>query len=177
MFLPGRPAVRVESVEQRSSRNRASAAPNPGAAISVRGGRGSLREPECGHRACRDIDHTAETQERFITGQVASVNTPWMRFFLDYDPGPTLERVTAPVLALNGSLDLQVPSDQNLPVIERALEVAGNQDVTIEERAGLNQFFQSATTGSPNEYASINQTIDPSVLGVITAWILERFGG
>ena len=31
--------------------------------------------------------------------------TPWYRYFLVYDPRPTLEQVRCPVLALNGSKD------------------------------------------------------------------------
>ena len=37
-----------------------------------------------------------------------------MRYFVRYDPAPTLRKVRVPVLALNGTLDLQVPYAQNL---------------------------------------------------------------
>ena len=43
--------------------------------------------------------------------------SPWFRFFVKYDPRPTIEQVTVPVLALNGGKDLQVPPFQNLPKI------------------------------------------------------------
>ncbi len=32
-------------------------------------------------------------------------------------------------------------------------------------------------TGAPGEYALIEVTLDPSVLDLVTEWILERFGG
>ena len=57
---------------------------------------------------------------------------PWWQFFLSYDPGDALRGVTCPVLALNGSLDLQVPPGPNLGAIRAALAEAGNRDVTIE---------------------------------------------
>ncbi len=41
----------------------------------------------------------------------------------------------------------------------------------------INHLFQPATTGAPGEYALIEVTIDPSVLDLVTEWILERFGG
>ncbi len=35
--------------------------------------------------------------------------SPWLRYFLTYDPTTALREVRCPVLAINGSLDLQVP--------------------------------------------------------------------
>lgn len=43
--------------------------------------------------------------------QGARVNARWMREFMAYDPGPTLQRVTVPMLALTGSKDVQVDPD------------------------------------------------------------------
>lgn len=102
--------------------------------------------------------------------------SPWMRAFLEYDPRPALERVTVPVLALNGSLDVQVPPKQNLPAIDAALKTAGNRDYRVVEMPGLNHLFQTATTGSPAEYAKIEETIAPAVLELITTWIAQHTG-
>ena len=102
---------------------------------------------------------------------------PWFHYFMDYDPRVALRQVKVPVLVLNGEKDLQVIPDQNLPEIEKALAEAGNADVTVRRLPGLNHLFQPAQTGSPMEYASIETTIDPSVLELISGWILERFGG
>src|SRR5690606_26636017 len=63
----------------------------------------------------------AEAREAAIEQQVRQVVTPWFRYFIDYDPRPTLRRVKVPVLAVNGSLDLQVPSQANLAAIREAL--------------------------------------------------------
>jgi fermentation-respiration switch protein FrsA (DUF1100 family) len=100
----------------------------------------------------------------------------WFAFFLTYDPRIALRQVTVPVLALNGELDLQVPPDQNLPEIDKALKEAGNTDVTLKRFPGRNHLFQTCKTGSPNEYAAIEETMDPTVLQCIRDWILERFG-
>jgi uncharacterized protein len=51
------------------------------------------------------------------------------------------------VLAINGSLDIQVLIDQNLPAIPKAL--ARNKPAEIDEFPGLNHLFQIARTGSP----------------------------
>lgn len=104
------------------------------------------------------------------------VLSPWFRYFLNFDLRTVLKRMKTPVLVLNGSLDLQVPPYQSLPEIEKALQEAGNDDVTIREFPGLNHLFQSAVTGSPAEYGAITETISPEVLEMIRDWILERFG-
>lgn len=106
--------------------------------------------------------------------QSAQMNTPWMRFFMAYDPATALEKTRIPVLALNGSKDLQVWPAQNLPAIEKALKKAGNKKYTVKELPGLNHLFQECTTGAPSEYEKIEMTIAPGVLDEITRWIKER---
>jgi hypothetical protein len=98
----------------------------------------------------------------------------WMRFFLFYDPMETLRKVRCPVLALLGEKDLQVPAATNLRGIEQAARDAGNNDVTVRVMPGLNHLFQTAKTGSPMEYAAIEETLSPSVLTIVSDWIGAR---
>jgi hypothetical protein len=107
----------------------------------------------------------------------AQVSSEWLRFFLATDPAVYLERVNAPVLALNGTLDLQVSAEQNLPAVEAALERAGNTDVTIKSIERLNHLFQEAGTGQVSEYGLIEETFSPAVLEIMAAWLSERVGG
>jgi pimeloyl-ACP methyl ester carboxylesterase len=108
------------------------------------------------------------------SAQAKTLTSPWMRTFLAYDPRPVLEQVRCPVLVVNGSLDLQVPPDQNLPQIEAALRAGGNGSYRIERLAGLNHLLQKAGTGSPAEYGGIEQTIDPEALKMIGEWVTAR---
>jgi uncharacterized protein len=110
-----------------------------------------------------------------LESQVENANTPWSRFFFGYDPAPTLAKVRCPVLALNGSKDLTVPPDQNLPPIRAAL--SHNPDATVIELPSLNHMFQTATSGLPTEYGQIEETMAPLVLDTITDWILKRVAG
>jgi uncharacterized protein len=96
---------------------------------------------------------------------------PWMRYFLSYDPRSALRKVHVPVLALNGTLDLQVPYKANLPAIEAALKDAGNTDFRVVPMPGLHHLFQTATTGSPSEYSTISETFSPAALDLIATWI------
>jgi pimeloyl-ACP methyl ester carboxylesterase len=111
-----------------------------------------------------------------MEANVAMLTSPWFRYFLATDPRPTLRRVRVPVLALNGSRDLQVPPRENLAGIEAALRAGGNRDFRTLELPGLNHLFQTATTGSPSEYAVIEETMSPAALNAVSSWILERFG-
>jgi hypothetical protein len=106
--------------------------------------------------------------------QVRTMLTPWFRSFLTLDPSAYLRKVTCPVLALNGEIDLQVSSKQNLPAIARALEEGGNRAYTIRKFAGLNHLFQTAKTGAVSEYAQIEETMAPLVLETISQWILQQ---
>jgi len=113
------------------------------------------------------------TEDDIVKQELAQLSTPWIQCFIRYNPLITLERVKCPVLAINGSKDLQVPSKVNLPAIEKALEKGGNKRVTIKELPGLNHLFQECTTGLPKEYSEIEQTISPVALETITSWIKQ----
>lgn len=111
------------------------------------------------------------TDEEFLKLQVQQIATPWMHYFIKYNPAPTLEKVKCPVLALNGEKDLQVPPKENLTAIKEALSKGGNKNVTAIELPNLNHLFQECKTGSPQEYATIEQTFSPAALTEILEWI------
>ena len=108
-----------------------------------------------------------------IEVQLKQLASKWLRFFLTYDPKIALKKVRCPVLAINGEKDLQVPPKENLAAIEDALKSGGNKNYSVKELPGLNHLFQTATTGSPTEYARIGETISPSALKIIGDWVLE----
>ncbi len=103
--------------------------------------------------------------------QVEQVSSPWFKFFLSHDPRNDLKKVACPVLALNGAKDTQVPANENLGEIEKALNAAGNKNFTIREFANLNHLFQTCKTGLPDEYGKIEETMAPVVLESISDWI------
>ncbi len=117
---------------------------------------------------------TLRDPQTYITAQLRQLTSKWFRFFLTYDPKVALVKVKCPVLAINGELDLQVPAQQNLSAIEAALRAGGNSQVTVQKLPRLNHLFQTATTGSPNEYATIEETIAPEALQLIGDWILKQ---
>ncbi len=117
---------------------------------------------------------TGQVPEAQIGAAIKSTSSPWFRYFISYDPAATLRKVKCPVLAVIGSKDLQVPPEQNIPAIRKALGDAGNQKFEIDELPGLNHLFQTAKTGSPAEYAQIEETISPIALEKIAVWVAKQ---
>jgi len=117
-----------------------------------------------------------EMTDAQIGAVVRQLNIRWLRFFLTYDPAPALRKVRCPVLALTGEKDLQAPAKENLPAIRKALRAGGNRVFEVDEMPGLNHLFQTAKTGSPDEYEKIQETISPVVLEKIATWILRLQG-
>lgn len=111
------------------------------------------------------------SDEDFVKLQVEQIANPWMQYFIKYNPALALEKVKCPVLAINGEKDLQVPPKENLEAIKKALTKGGNKKVTTKELPNLNHLFQECKTGSPDEYATIEQTLSPTALTEILNWI------
>jgi len=121
----------------------------------------------------------AQLAEAGVTGgtaeaQARALLSPWMRYFLTYDPIPGLRALKVPVLALWGGKDTQVPPDGNLGPVEEALAESGSPDATVDVLPGLNHLFQTAGTGAPAEYVTIEETMAPVALETIGDWILSR---
>ncbi|HXH66677.1 MAG TPA: alpha/beta hydrolase [Candidatus Limnocylindrales bacterium] len=106
--------------------------------------------------------------------QLRMLSSPWFRFFLDYDPLPNLKAVSCPVLALYGQKDLQVAPKANLPLLQKVLQDAANSHAEVRELPELNHLFQHAYTGTPAEYAAIEETFSPEALALIVDWVREH---
>ena len=104
----------------------------------------------------------------------AQVTNTWWYNFLKLDPVTFLEKVKCPVLALNGSKDLQVPAEVNLESIKKTLVESGNKKVTTKVLPNLNHLFQECQTGLPTEYKTIEQTFSPIALEEISNWLLVQ---
>jgi pimeloyl-ACP methyl ester carboxylesterase len=125
------------------------------------------------------LDHARVIVAKGVTDKVVDSNEadtlpqdasrPWERYFLAYDPAPTLASLKVPVLVLHGSLDVQVPAREDLAAAREALK--NNPKATVIELPGMNHLLQDAKTGSPNEYNNIEETISPTALKIICDWV------
>jgi len=96
------------------------------------------------------------------------------RYLLADRPAQTLPKVHCPVLALGGSKDRQVPAAPNLAATAAGLKAGNNRDVTVRELPGLNHLFQTANTGGPDEYGTIEESFSPTALQLIGDWIAQH---
>ena len=101
-----------------------------------------------------------------------SAKIPWLDWFNDYDPSDNIRKTRCPVFALNGDRDCQVISSLCLPALKVLLP--SSKKHLIKEYPELNHLFQHCTTGLPDEYGQIEETISPEVLSDIAGWIKQQ---
>jgi len=129
---------------------------------------------EAGVAKARQAMEEAERKGTLPAGtglrRIQTFATPWFHPFLRHDPGPVLQAVRQPVLALNGERDFQVPAAMNLGAIRSALK--DNPRAVVKELPALNHLFQTAPTGASSEYYDIEESFAPAALALISDWIL-----
>ncbi|MBC5840505.1 alpha/beta hydrolase [Flavobacterium sp. F-380] len=122
----------------------------------------------------KDLRSFLEKEGQLVDEAVLSqMKNPWLLYFLKFNPDTYLSKVTIPVLAINGSLDFQVPATTNLAAIKNSLTKAKNKNFETFEFKGMNHLFQECKTGAFTEYEQIKQTVSPQVLDKMSSWILK----
>lgn len=125
---------------------------------------------ELGEEKAKDYSITKSASELWIL----QLSSPWMDTFIRLNPADYWKKVNCPVLVLIGDKDFQVPYHQNMPVYESIFQNSKNKNVTLLKMESLNHLFQTANTGSMNEYARISETFSPKALTTISEWILKQ---
>ena len=100
---------------------------------------------------------------------VLTMQTPWVLDFIATDMACYLPKIKCPVMAVNGSKDVQVDAHDNLSALRKGLKP--NKKNLIKEYEGLNHLFQHCTTGQTTEYRLIEETFAPEVMQDIVDWI------
>lgn len=98
-----------------------------------------------------------------------SLGGQWMDYFLAYDPTTAIQYITCPVMAVNGTLDMQVICQDNLPLIKQHLPASEKH--LIKEYEALNHFLQHCTPATALSYGQIEETISEEVLQDLVNWI------
>ncbi|MBQ7899008.1 MAG: alpha/beta fold hydrolase [Bacteroidales bacterium] len=97
------------------------------------------------------------------------IQTPYMAQFLTLDVRPLLADITCPVLALNGTKDVQVDFGSNLDALRKGLKASDAN--LIESVESANHLLQQCKTGAVSEYRTIEETISPKVLETVIVWL------
>lgn len=118
-----------------------------------------------------------EAMRKAIAGDESApepLRVPWTRYFLTYDPLPTIKKVKQPILILQGEFDRQVTEDQ-AEMLSKAARESGNKDVAMHVFPGLNHLFLPSKTGAVAEYSSLEtNTIPDSVIKPLTDWLVKE---
>jgi pimeloyl-ACP methyl ester carboxylesterase len=96
----------------------------------------------------------------------------WQTQF-SYDPVPSFENVTCPVLAYFGEVDTNVPVRESVTVIERSLRLAGNKDYTIKVFPKGRHDLVEGENGGTRESALRSRYV-PRLWDTMTDWVLKR---
>lgn len=123
-----------------------------------------------------DIDRICKEHELDVPApvlqSVRSSNAARNGYFnslVSLDPTAALRKIKCPVLAINGTKDVQVNADANLQAFANNVKRAD-----IKRMDGLNHLLQHATTGEISEYGEIRETMAPEVLELITRFITRQ---
>ena len=130
-------------------------------AFDVKMNGGSMPDPS-------DYDIPDGLKQNYMAA-LNQIQTPYMAQFLTLDVRPLLADITCPVLALNGTKDIQVDHDSNLDALRNGLKASDANH--IEAMEGANHLLQNCKTGAVTEYRTIEETISPKVLETVVSWL------
>ena len=103
-----------------------------------------------------------------LTAVIRQLSLPYLKHFVKLDVRPLLGDISCPVLALNGTKDIQVEAESNLGALRSGLpDNPCNKFETVE---GVNHMFQHCQTGMTTEYRDIEETFAPEVLETLVEW-------
>ena len=97
------------------------------------------------------------------------LQSPYMKHFLSLDMRPLLGDIICPVMAVNGTKDVQVDFTANLEALRAGLPSLGNH--CIEAVEGVNHLFQHCSSGAVSEYRELEESFAPEVLDKIAKWL------
>jgi pimeloyl-ACP methyl ester carboxylesterase len=109
--------------------------------------------------------------QKTVAREMVPLLSPWFRSWAKADPAVHLAKLDIPILVLIGDKDLQVPADANLAAIDAAL--IGKPNVRTEKLVGLNHLFQTAKTGTMDEYVLLSESFNPAALDLLTQWVVD----
>lgn len=103
-----------------------------------------------------------------LSAVMRQLSMPYLKHFVTLDVRPLLGGISCPVLALNGTKDMQVEAESNLRALRSGLpDNPCNKFETVE---GVNHMFQHCQTGMTTEYRDIEETFAPEVLETLVEW-------
>lgn len=114
-------------------------------------------------------DMTSVSQYKM--GIIMMLNNDWGRQFTGFQAANYLKKIKVPVLAINGSKDIQVPPVSNQAGFANNFSKKSLPQSKAIVVDGLNHLFQKCTTCTISEYGELEETFSETVLKEMTTWI------
>lgn len=111
------------------------------------------------------------SEMNFKLGTNMFINNEWGRQFVAFEAKDYLKKLKIPILAINGSQDIQVPPLEN----QRGFAQNFSKKSKVKSKAividGLNHLFQKCESCTIYEYAELEETFSEQVLIAMRDWI------
>jgi pimeloyl-ACP methyl ester carboxylesterase len=85
---------------------------------------------------------------------------------------PMFQKITCPVLCMNGGKDVLVPGKAAAASFNKALK--GHRDYQVELFPELNHMFQNTPIGFMDEGAAVEETFDAAALKLMVHWVKDH---
>lgn len=108
----------------------------------------------------------------FYMGIAGGYLTPWLRYFINHDPGEYIPQISCPVLVLNGTMDIQVSAVENLTSYEKHLLASQAPFYDVIQLDSINHLFQKVDSWNTNEYYESTETFNEEVMQLISEWLI-----
>lgn len=97
----------------------------------------------------------------------------WFRYFINVNPSNYLEKLSCPVLALNGKMDIQVSAAENIEAYNDHLSHSKAPFFKCKALDSINHMFQKVDHWNTYEYYESAETFNVEVMDMIVEWISE----
>jgi len=120
---------------------------------------------------------TQEQKEELMLNQqginlaVMQLSSDWMKYFLTFEPSKYLRKIKCPILALNGTKDIQVDCDENINGFKNYINPKKCKNLETHKMKDLNHLFQTAENGAVEEYFYTSETFSVKALQIIVDFI------
>ncbi len=104
--------------------------------------------------------------------RAADLTSVYYRGFLGVDPAAMLEKVSCPVLLLNGTADQTVAAEVNLKLLARGIKTS--KDVSARKLPGVNHLFQADPSQWPIVNGKRQPAFSPVAEEIIREWIVSQ---
>lgn len=119
----------------------------------------------------KDLSEEKKTEygmtEANLNVAVMQLSSTWLKYFLKFEPSKYIKKIKCPILAINGTRDIQVTSKENLKGIQESINPRKCKALETHELEGLNHLFQMAEEGTIQEYYYLQETFSIEALKVI----------